>query len=312
MIVSTKDLLQKAMDGKFAVGAYNVNDMEIVQGIVEAAKELSAPLILQVSKGARDYAGVSYVKKLIEAAQEDSNLPIALHLDHGTTVELCKECVDDGFTSVMFDGSHEPFEDNVQMTKEVVDYAHAHGVSVEAELGQLIGEQADSGEGSKTSDGIYTDPDQAAEFVYRTGCDFLAVAIGSSHGAYKFKGEPKLDFERLKAIRQKVQIPLVMHAASSVLPEYVEICNKFGGAIQGSKGVPEEQIEMAVAIGMQKVNIDTDLRLAMTGAIRKALMENPAEFDPRKYLGPGREAIKMAVMRKIKLLGTDGKAALFT
>lgn len=298
------------MEQKFAVGAYNVNNMEIIQGIVEAAKELNAPLILQVSKGARDYAGVKYVKKLIEAADEDSNLPIVLHLDHGPTVELCKQCVDDGFTSVMYDGSHESFEENTRQTKEVVDYAHSHGVSVEAELGQLIGDQFDSGEGGKAGEGIYTDPDQAKEFVQKTGCDSLAIAIGTSHGAYKFKAEPKLDFERLKMIRQKVDIPLVLHGASSVLEEYTEICNRYGGNIKGSKGVPEEQIKTAVSIGIQKVNIDTDLRLAMTGAIRKALAENPKEFDPRKYLGPGREAIKTAVMRKIKLLGTDGKAHL--
>ena len=311
MFITTDKLLRIAQEQKFAVGAYNVNNMEIVQGIVEAAKELNAPLILQVSKGAREYAGVTYVKKLIEAAEADSGLPIALHLDHGPTVELCKQSVDDGFTSVMYDGSHEPFEDNVRMTKEVVDYAHAKGVSVEAELGQLIGEQFDSGEGGKMGEGIYTDPDQAKEFVERTGCDSLAIAIGSSHGAYKFKGEPKLDFERLKEIREKVGIPLVMHAASSVLPEYVTMCNEFGGNLAGSRGVPEEQLQKAVGLGMQKVNIDTDLRLAMTGALRKTLAQNPGEFDPRKYLGTAREAIKMAVMRKIKLLGTDGKASLY-
>ena len=312
MLISTKLLLEKAMEQKFAVGAYNVNNMEIIQGIVAAAKELNAPLILQVSKGAREYAGIKYIKKLVEAAEEDSGLPIALHLDHGPTVELCKQCVDDGFTSIMFDGSHEPFAENVRMTKEVVDYAHKHDVPVEAELGQLIGEQFDSGEGGKTGDGIYTDPDQAKEFVQKTGCDSLAIAIGSSHGAYKFKGEPKLDFERLAKIREKLSIPLVLHAASSVLPEYVDVCNQFGGKIEGSKGVPEEQVQKAVEIGVQKVYIDTDLRLAFTGAVRKALAENPSEFDPRKYLGPGREAIKIAVMRKIKLLGTDGKASLFT
>jgi fructose-bisphosphate aldolase, class II len=310
-LISTKPLLEKAMEHKFAVGAYNVNNMEIIQGIISAAKELNAPLILQVSKGAREYAGIRYIKKLVEAAEEDSSLPIALHLDHGPTVELCKQCVDDGFTSVMFDGSYLDFEENIRMTKEIADYAHERNVPVEAELGQLIGQQFDSGEGGEKGGGAYTDPDQAKEFVERTGCDSLAVAIGSSHGAYKFKGEPRLDFERLAKIREKVQIPLVMHAASSVLSEYVEICNQFGGKLEGSKGVPEEQVQKAVAIGVQKVNIDTDLRLAFTGAIRKTFVENPQEFDPRKYLGPAREAIKTAVIRKIRLLGTDGKASLF-
>lgn len=312
MLVTTKDLLTKAAEHNFAIGAFNVNNMEIIQGIIAAASELHAPIILQISRGAREYAQPEYLKTLIQVAVAQSGLPIALHLDHGPTVELCKQAVDEGYTSVMIDGSHETFENNIKITQEVTAYAHQKGVSVEAELGQLIGEQFDAGEGGANAQGeIYTDPEQAAEFVLKTGCDALAVAIGTSHGAYKFKGEPKLDFDRLKTIRAKVSIPLVLHAASSVLPEYTEIINTYGGKIQGSRGVPEEQIQEAVKIGVQKVNIDTDIRLAMTGAIRKVFAESPAEFDPRKYLGPAREAIKQAVIRKIKLLGSDGKATLF-
>lgn len=312
MFITTKKLLTKAQEHGFAIGAFNVNNLEITQGIINAAKELDAPVILQISKGARDYAGMVYLKKLIEAAEEESHLPIAMHLDHGPTVELCKQAVDEDYTSVMYDGSHEPYEENIAKTKEVTAYAHKKGVSVEAELGQLIGEQFDSGEGGKVAkDATFTDPEQAREFVDRTDCDLLAIAIGTSHGAYKFKGEPFLDFDRLKKIRKLVSIPLVLHAASSVLPEYVEMCNQYGGNLAGSKGVPEEHIRKAVKIGVQKVNIDTDLRLAMTAAIRKAFADDPKVFDPRKYLGAGREAIKQAVIRKIKLLGSDGKAGLY-
>jgi len=269
-------------------------------------------LILQVSKGARDYAGRDYIMKLIEAAEKESGLPIAVHLDHGPDFELCKSVIEDGFTSVMIDGSHEPFEQNMALTKQVVDYAHPKGVSVEAELGKLVGEQFDSGEGGAVAkDAIYTNPDEAKEFVEKTNCDTLAIAIGTSHGAYKFKAEPKLDFERLKQIREKVDIPLVLHGSSSVLPEYVEICNKHGATIEGSKGVPEDQIRKAVEIGVQKVNIDTDLRLGLTAGIREALTKDTKNFDPRKYLGPARELVKEVVMRKIKLLGCDGKADLF-
>ncbi|MBP7832647.1 MAG: class II fructose-bisphosphate aldolase [Candidatus Levybacteria bacterium] len=312
MFVTTKTLLDIAQTEKFAVGAFNVNDMEIVQGIVLAAMELQAPIILQISKGAREYANPLYLKKLIEAAEEESKLPIAMHLDHGPSVEMCKAAVDEGYTSVMFDGSHEDFETNIKLTKEVVTYAHAKGISVEAELGQLIGNQFDEGEeGGKVGEGIYTDPQQAKEFVERTGCDSLAVAIGSSHGAYKFKGEPRIDLERLQKIRESISIPIVLHAASSVLEEYVEMCNTYGGKIEGSKGFPEDKVRAAVEIGVQKVNIDTDLRLAMTGGIRKVLFETPAEFDPRKYLGGGRAMIKEAVARKIKLLGSENKASLY-
>ena len=312
MFITNNELMQKAMKNNFAVGAFNINNMEILQGIIAAAKELDAPLILQVSKGAREYAGRTYIMKLAEAAEKDSNLPIAIHLDHGDSFELCKQVIDDGFTSVMIDGSHLQFEENIALTKKVVDFAHGKKVSVEAELGKLIGEQFDAGEGGAVSaNAIYTDPEQAKEFVERSGCDSLAVAIGTSHGAYKFKAEPKLDLERLQRIRRLVKIPLVLHGASSVLPEYVEVCNRFGANIQGSKGVPEDQIQQAVKIGVQKVNIDTDLRIAMTAAVRKSLSEKPAEFDPRKYLGPAREMIKEVVERKIKLLGCEGRAKLF-
>ena len=312
MFITNNELMQKAMKNNFAVGAFNINNMEILQGIIAAAKELDAPLILQVSKGAREYAGRTYIMKLAEAAEKDSNLPIAIHLDHGDSFELCKQVIDDGFTSVMIDGSHLQFEENIALTKKVVDFAHGKKVSVEAELGKLIGEQFDAGEGGAVSaNAIYTDPEQAKEFVERSGCDSLAVAIGTSHGAYKFKAEPKLDLERLQRIRRLVKIPLVLHGASSVLPEYVAVCNSFGASIQGSKGVPEDQIQQAVKIGVQKVNIDTDLRIAMTAAVRKSLSEKPAEFDPRKYLGPAREMIKEVVERKIKLLGCEGRAKLF-
>ena len=312
MFVTNRELMQKAMEKKFALGAFNINNMEITQGIISAAKELDAPLILQVSRGAREYAGHTYIMKIAEAAEKDSGLPIAIHLDHGDSFELCEQAINDGFTSVMIDGSHLPFEENIALTKKVVGCAHAKKVSVEAELGKLIGEQFDAGESGKVfASAVYTNPEQAKEFVERAGCDSLAVAIGTSHGAYKFKAEPKLDLERLKKIRRLVKIPLVLHGASSVLPEYVEICNKFGAEIHGSKGVPEKQIAEAVKIGVQKVNIDTDLRIAMTAAIRKSFAEKPAEFDPRKYLGPAREMIKEVVARKIKLLGCNGKAKLF-
>lgn len=310
--VTNKELMDKAMKEGFSLGAFNVNNMELVQGITAAAKELNAPLILQISKGAREYAGRNYIMKMIEAAEKETNLPIAIHLDHGPDFEMCKSVIDDGFTSVMIDGSHEPFEKNIALTKKVVDYAHPKGVSVEAELGKLIGEQFDVGEGSKVAaDAIYTDPNEAKEFVKRTNCDSLAVAIGTSHGAYKFKAEPKLDFQRLKAIREMVRIPLVLHGSSSVLPKYVGICNNYGAKIHGSKGVPEEQIREAVKIGVQKVNIDTDLRLALTAGIRKSMSEDPSNFDPRKYLGPARELVKEVVIDKIKLLGCDGKAGMF-
>lgn len=298
-LVTTKDMFSKALNREYAVGAFNVNNMEIIQGIVSAAMEEQAPLILQVSAGARKYAKPVYLRKLVEAAIEDSGLDIALHLDHGEDFEICKKCVDDGFTSVMIDGSKHAFEENIALTKQVVEYAHAHGVSVEAELGKLAGIEDDIKVDSRSA--TFTDPDEAAEFVDRTGVDSLAIAIGTSHGAYKFKGEPYLDFERLKKIHALIpETPLVLHGASTVLPEFVELCNQYGGNIPGAQGVPEDMIRTATKYGICKVNIDTDLRLAMTAEVRRHLVENSNEFDPRKYLGPARDAIQAMVQHKIK------------
>ncbi|WFA09981.1 class II fructose-1,6-bisphosphate aldolase [Tissierella sp. Yu-01] len=304
-LVTSTEMFKKAYEGGYAIGAFNVNNMEIIQGIVEAAKEEKSALILQVSAGARKYASPIYLKKLVEAALEDSGLDIVLHLDHGENFDICKKCVDDGFTSVMIDASHLPFEENIRVTKEVVEYAHAHGVVVEAELGRLAG--VEDAVNVKKEDASYTDPDQAVEFVERTGIDSLAIAIGTSHGAYKFQGEPNLDFERLDIITKKLDgFPLVLHGASTVLPEFVELCNKYGGNIPGAQGVPEDMLRRAAKAGVCKINIDTDLRLAMTAAIRKHFVENPADFDPRKYLGPAREAIKGMVQHKIKnVLGSS-------
>ncbi|MGB4571070.1 MAG: class II fructose-1,6-bisphosphate aldolase [Tepidanaerobacteraceae bacterium] len=307
-LVTSKEMFKKAYEGKYAIGAFNVNNMEIIQAIVEAAKEEKSPLILQVSAGARKYAKPVYLRKLVEAAIEDTDLPIVLHLDHGEDFEICKACIDDGFTSVMIDGSKYPFEENVRLTKQVVDYAHERGVVVEAELGRLAGIE----DAVKVSekDAILTDPDEAVEFVERTGVDSLAIAIGTSHGAYKFKGEPKLDFERLDKITELLPgFPIVLHGASSVPSELVELCNKYGGQIPGAQGVPEDMLRKAATMGVCKINIDTDLRLAMTASVRKYLVENPSEFDPRKYLGAGREAIKQLVKHKIRnVLGSSGKA----
>lgn len=307
-LVTSKEMFKKAYEGKYAIGAFNVNNMEIIQAIVEAAKEEKSPLILQVSAGARKYAKPVYLRKLVEAAIEDTDLPIVLHLDHGEDFEICKACIDDGFTSVMIDGSKYLFEENVRLTKQVVDYAHERGVVVEAELGRLAGIE----DAVKVSekDAILTDPDEAVEFVERTGVDSLAIAIGTSHGAYKFKGEPKLDFERLDKITELLPgFPIVLHGASSVPSELVELCNKYGGQIPGAQGVPEDMLRKAATMGVCKINIDTDLRLAMTASVRKYLVENPSEFDPRKYLGAGREAIKQLVKHKIRnVLGSSGKA----
>ncbi|MGB3964551.1 MAG: class II fructose-1,6-bisphosphate aldolase [Tepidanaerobacter sp.] len=307
-LVTSKEMFKKAYEGRYAIGAFNVNNMEIIQAIVEAAKEEKSPLILQVSAGARNYAKPVYLRKLVEAAIEDTDLPIVLHLDHGEDFEICKACIDDGFTSVMIDGSKYPFEENIRLTKQVVDYAHERGVVVEAELGRLAGIE----DAVKVSekDAILTDPDEAVEFVERTGVDSLAIAIGTSHGAYKFKGEPKLDFERLDKITELLPgFPIVLHGASSVPSELVELCNKYGGQIPGAQGVPEDMLRKAATMGVCKINIDTDLRLAMTASVRKYLVENPSEFDPRKYLGAGREAIKQLVKHKIRnVLGSSGKA----
>lgn len=307
-LVTTTEMFKKAYEGKYAIGAFNVNNMEIIQGIVEAAKEAKAPLILQVSAGARNYANSHYLIKLVEAALLDApELDIALHLDHGDSFEICKQCIDDGFTSVMIDGSHLPYEENVALTKQVVDYAHSKGVTVEAELGRLAG--VEDAVNVAPEDATYTDPEQALDFVTRTGCDSLAVAIGTSHGAHKFTGEPKLDIPRLKRIQELLPgFPIVLHGASSVIPEYVEMNNEFGGQIAGAKGVPEELIREATKYGVCKVNIDSDLRLAMTGVIRKELHENPENFDPRKYLGPARTALKEMVKHKIyNVLGNNDK-----
>ncbi len=297
-LVTSTEMFKKVY-GKCAVGAFNVNNMEIIQGIVDAAKEEQAPLILQVSAGARKYAKHIYLMKLVEAAVEDSGLSICLHLDHGEDFEICKSCVDGGFTSVMIDGSKLPFAENIALTKKVVEYAHANGVTVEAELGRLAGVEDDVNVSAK--DSSYTDPDQAIEFVRKTGCDSLAVAIGTSHGAYKFKGEAKLDFARLEKIAALLPgYPLVLHGASTVLPEFVAKCNQYGGEIKGAQGVPEEMLRKAGTMGVCKINIDTDLRLAMTASIREHFALNPADFDPRQYLRPAREAIINMVKHKIR------------
>lgn len=307
-LVTTTEMFKKAYQGGYAIGAFNVNNMEIVQGIVDAGKAEQSPLILQVSAGARKYAKHIYLIKLVEAALQDSeDLPIALHLDHGDSFELCKDCIDGGFTSVMYDGSHLEFEENIKITKQVVEYAHAHGVVVEAELGRLAGVEDDVN--VSDADARFTDPDQAVEFVERTGVDSLAIAIGTSHGAYKFKGTPYLDFERLEKIGNLLpNFPIVLHGASSVLPEFVEKCNQYGGNIPGAQGVPEEMLRKAATMAVCKINIDTDLRLAMTASVREFLQNNPSEFDPRKYLGPARDAIRGMVEHKIKdVLGSSHK-----
>ena len=298
-LVTSTEMFKKAYEGKYAVVAFNVNNMEIIQGIVEAAKVEQAPLILQVSAGARKYASHIYLMKLVEAAVEDSGLPICLHLDHGEDFEICKACVDGGFTSVMIDGSKHSFEENIELTKRVVDYAHNKGVVVEAELGKLAG--VEDAVKVDAKDATYTDPDQAVEFVERTGVDSLAIAIGTSHGAYKFKGKPELDFARLEKISNMLpNFSLVLHGASTVIPAFVEECNKFGGKIDGAQGVPEDMLLKAGTFGVCKINIDTDLRLAMTASVRKYLMEHPGDFDPRQYLKPARQAIQDMVAHKIR------------
>ncbi len=304
-LVSPKEMFARAYKEHFAVGGFNVNNMEIIQGIIEAGEEEKSPLILQVSSGARKYAGQRYIIKLVEAALMESSLPVVLHLDHGTTFELCKEVIDGGFSSVMIDGSHLPFEENIALTKKVCEYAHERDVWVEAELGQLAGvEDEISAEKS-----VYTDPDQAVEFVERTGCDSLAIAIGTSHGAYKFAGEARLDFDRLEKIGSLLpDYPLVLHGASSVIPEFVDMANEYGGHIAGAKGVPEDLLRKAASLAVCKINIDTDIRLAVTATIRKHLRENPEHFDPRQYLKPAREAVKNMVQHKIRaVLGSSDK-----
>ncbi len=309
-LVTTKKMFEDAYKGGYAVGAFNVNNMEIIQGIVEAGKKLNAPLILQVSKGARAYANHLYLVKLVEAAVEESGLPIALHLDHGPDFETCKACIDGGFTSVMIDGSSLPYEENVAMTKKVVDYAHAHGVVVEGELGQLAGVEDEVNVSAE--DASYTNPDQVEDFVKRTGVDSLAIAIGTSHGAYKFKPgqKPQLRFDILEEVSKRLPgFPIVLHGASSVVPEFVEEINKYGGSMPDAIGIPEDMLRQAATMAVCKINIDSDLRLAMTAAIRKHFVEHPSDFDPRQYLKPARSAIEGMVEHKINtVLGCAGKA----
>ena len=308
-LVTTKEMFEKSMKEGFAIGAFNVNNMELIQGIVDAAAENNSPVILQASSSAIKYARINYLMKMVEAAvEEHPNIPIAIHLDHGPDFETCKMCVDNGFTSVMFDGSKYDFEENIRLTKEVVDYAHAHGVVVEAELGKLAGIEDDVN--VSASDAMYTDPAQAEEFVRRTGVDSLAIAIGTSHGAYKFKGEAKLRFDILKEVKARIpNTPIVLHGASTVIPELVNMCNEYGGNIPGAKGVPDEILHEASISGVSKINVDTDLRLAMTAGIRKVFVEDPSAFDPRKYLIPARELVKETVSHKMKdVFGSANKA----
>lgn len=309
-LVTSTEMFKKAYEGGYAIGAFNVNNMEIIQGITEGAKELNAPLILQVSAGARKYANHTYLTKLVEAAIIETGLPICLHLDHGDSFELCKSCIDGGFTSVMIDGSHHSYEENVALTHQVVEYAHDHGVVVEGELGRLEGVEDDVkvaiGQGS------YTDPDQVYDFVTRTGVDSLAIAIGTSHGAYKFKPgtKPQLRFDILEEVQKRLPgFPIVLHGASSVIPEFVEKINKYGGNMPDAIGVPEDMLRQAASMAVCKINIDSDLRLAMTASVREHLYTHPDHFDPRQYLKPGREAIKQMVMHKIQyVLGCENKA----
>ena len=319
-LVTTKEMFQKAYHGGYAIGAFNVNNMEIVQGITEAAKEVNAPLILQVSKGARAYANHTYLIKLVEAAIIETGLPICLHLDHGDSFDICKSCIDGGFTSVMIDASSKPFEENIELTRKVVEYAHDHGVVVEAELGALAGIEDDVQVSAEESH--YTRPEEVEEFVSKTGCDSLAIAIGTSHGAYKFtaaqctrneKGElvpPPLRFDILEEVSKRLPgFPIVLHGSSSVPQEFVKMVNENGGKMPDAVGIPEEQLRLAAKSAVCKINIDSDLRLAMTGTIRQFMAEHPDKFDPREYLKPARAAIKELVKHKlINVLGCDGKA----
>ena len=309
-LVTTTEMFKKAYDGGYAIGAFNVNNMEIVQGITEAAAELRAPLILQVSKGARKYANHTYLMKRVEAAVIETGLPIALHLDHGDSFELCKSCIDGGFTSVMIDASSKPFEENIALTRQVVDYAHDHGVVVEAELGTLAGIEDEVNVSAE--DSSYTRPEDVQEFVERTGCDSLAIAIGTSHGAYKFKPgtDPKLRLDILEDVEKRLPgFPIVLHGSSSVPQEFVKLINENGGNMPGAIGIPEEQLRLAAKKAVCKINIDSDLRLAMTACIRQYFNAHPEHFDPRQYLGPARDAIREMVKHKIvDVLGCDGKA----
>ena len=319
-LVTSKEMFQKAYDGGYAIGAFNVNNMEIVQGITEAAAEVNAPLILQVSKGARAYANHTYLMKLVEAAVIETGLPIVLHLDHGDSFETCKSCIDGGFTSVMIDASSKPFEENIEITRKVVEYAHDHGVVVEAELGSLAGVEDEVSVSAE--DSSYTRPEEVEEFVSRTGCDSLAIAIGTSHGAYKFTPEqctinedgllvpPPLRFDILEEVSKRLpNFPIVLHGSSSVPQNFVKMINENGGNMPNAVGVPEEQLRKAASLSVCKINIDSDLRLAMTGTIRQFFNDQPSKFDPREYLKPARAAIKEMVKHKlINVLGCDGKA----
>ena len=319
-LVTTKEMFAKAYDGGYAIGAFNVNNMEIVQGITEAAAEVKAPLILQVSKGARSYANHTYLMKLVEAAVIETGLPIALHLDHGDSFEICKSCIDGGFTSVMIDASSKSFEENIELTRKVVEYAHDHGVVVEAELGSLAGIEDEVNVSAEAAS--YTRPEEVEEFVSRTGCDSLAIAIGTSHGAYKFTPEqctrneqgilvpPALRFDILEEVSKRLPgFPIVLHGSSSVPQDFVAKVNQYGGAMPNAIGVPEEQLRKAASMSVCKINIDSDLRLAMTASIREYMTKNPSHFDPRQYLKPARSAIKDMVKHKlINVLGCDGKA----
>jgi fructose-bisphosphate aldolase, class II len=317
-LTHTKDLFAKALKGKYALGAFNVNNMELLQAVIEACEEEKAPVVLQISHGARQYASPVYLKKLIEAAVSTSNIPIVVHLNHGDSFELCKECIDEGFTSVMIDASHEPFDKNAELCRRVAEYAHKHNCVVEGALGLLVAAPHDDGkeDGGRGRGGVDTHPEEAVLFVRQTGIDSLAVAIGNARGAYKFKGEQRLDLDRLRAIKKALvdaglgDYPLVLHGASSVSKDLTGEINKYGGKLgEDTAGVPEEDIEAARRVGCAKINIDTDLRLAMTAAIRKCFAENPREFDPRKYLGPARERVKELVRHKVRdVLGCAGHA----
>ncbi len=304
MLANTKKILEKARKGNYAVGHFNVNNMEIVQGIVSAAEKLNSPIIIAVSEGAIKYAGIDYLHNLVLTASKSTKIPIALHLDHGKDLEIIKKCIKLGFSSVMIDASHEDFENNIKLTKNIVKLAHKKGISVEAELGTIGGVE----DNVSSKNIIYTNPCKAKEFVERTGCDFLAVAIGTSHGAYKFKGDAKLKIDILKQIKNKVKIPLVLHGASSVPKDIVNIAEKYGANLKGVKGVPDSQLKLAVKNGICKVNTDTDLRISFDAAVRKIIKNKPKDFDPRHILGPARDLIQKTVERKIKILGSDGKA----
>ena len=305
MLLTNKEILASAMAGKYAVGAFNIHNLESLQAVVTAAQEENSPVIVAVTPSAIKYAGLTYLAKTVETASQLVSVPMSLHLDHGKDIDTITKCVDAGFTSVMIDGSHLSFEENIALTRKVIELAHPKGVAVEAELGRLAGVEEVSVE---EKEAILTDPEAAREFVECTNVDALAVAIGTSHGAYKFKGKPKLDFKRLTEIREKVDVPLVLHGASGVPVWIIEKATKYGAQLAGAKGTPDESIKQAIRLGIAKINIDTDLRLAFTAAVREVLVTTPAQFDPRKILGPAREAMKEVVKSKMRLFGSSGKA----